>query len=607
MRKKLYLVSIFLLYQIISSNPTCSPYQNNCEICHPLNNICIKCLSDNYFPDENGGCEPKCSLGKNYCNKCSLDSKLCILCEEGYFPDKIGGCSLIPNCELSYKGKCLQCEEDYILIGEKNSFQICKNLNSEDFKHCRNISTINGFCEECEEGFYQNKGDFKCSEIENCYESIYSICISCIEGFYLDKKENKCKKINEEEDKNLLFCKETIDGINCSICIFGFFLAEDGQCTNSLMCLETKKGKCIKCVDNYYLTEDNICTSEEKCQYGDGSTTLCDYCYSGYYLDKKDNKCKIQNGEEFKHCDVYKDGCLECELEYYKGEDLKCTKTKNCHESENEICLECKDEYYLGYDNKCSPVEHCIYSGKNYECDECEDGYYFSVNNKTCYESKDDFQNCKVAIYDGSKCGECKNNYYLNRSDYLCYDNTDINDKYYKCDYTNYNGEKCDKCIEGYFFSSGDEKCTTINNCKYSNSENKCSICDEGYCLDIKRQLCVDNDFLENEEQKIYIACNRTNEEGNKCELCLGGYEINENGYCVDVKRCEEKENGFCKVCKDDDSVVNGFYCANNLFGCLKTFIYGCKQCNDLYDLYSCTECHDGYYLNENKRCIREE
>ncbi len=126
----------------------------------------------------------------------------------------------------------------------------------------------------------------------------------------------------------IFFCKETIDGVHCDNCIFGFYLAEDGQYSNTLICSQNKKGKCVKCSGIFYLTEDNVCTTEEKCQYGDGRTALCDYCYSGYYLDKRDNKCKIQDGDEYKHCDVYKDGCLECELDYYKGEDLNVQKQK---------------------------------------------------------------------------------------------------------------------------------------------------------------------------------------------------------------------------------------------------------------------------------------
>ena len=113
---------------------------------------------------------------------------------------------------------------------------------------------------------------------------------------------------------------------------------------------------------------------------------------------------------------------------------------------------------------------------------------------------------------------------------------------------------------------------------------------------------------MENENQKIYIACNKTNKEGDKCEICLDGYEVDENGYCVDVERCEEKENGICEKCgSDEKSILNGYYyCANEIYGCLKTIIVGCKQCNDFNNLFSCTECHDGYYLNKEKKCNRE-
>ena len=179
---------LFLSSKIIELNSTCINEQNFCEICHPLNNICLKCISDNYFPDETGGCEPKCTLGKNYCYECSEDLKKCLSCEEGYFPDKIGGCSYIPNCHSSYKGKCQECEDDYILIEKENSFQICKSTETEDFKYCKTINIINGHCDECEDGFYLNEGDLKCGQIEYCYEITYDIYSSCIEGYYLNKK-----------------------------------------------------------------------------------------------------------------------------------------------------------------------------------------------------------------------------------------------------------------------------------------------------------------------------------------------------------------------------------------------------------------------------------
>ena len=71
-------ISILILFQIISliiSEPICKQYYNNCEICNPLTNLCVKCESDNYFPNEEGGCTPKCIIGKNYCNLCNSEEK----------------------------------------------------------------------------------------------------------------------------------------------------------------------------------------------------------------------------------------------------------------------------------------------------------------------------------------------------------------------------------------------------------------------------------------------------------------------------------------------------------------------------------------------------
>ena len=323
------------------------------------------------------------------------------------------------------------------------------------------------------------------------------------------------------------------------------------------MCEETEKGICIKCIDKYFLSEDNCCTNEEKCQYGDVNTALCNYCYSGYYLDNKEKRCKKQDKEEVNHCEIYENefGCLECESGLFIGGDLKFSKIENCQESENEKCIECKEGYYLGKDNRCSSVEHCIYSGGLFECEECEDGYYYSMHSKKCIKSEGKLENCKISTFIEGQCSLCKDNYYLNKTDYLCYDNTEKEGKFYKCDFTDYNGEKCDKCIKGYYLSSGDENCITVSNCKYSKNENECNVCDDTYCLDVKNNICVGNDYLENENQKIFIACNRTNEEGNKCELCIDGYEVDKNGYCVDSKRFEEKEDGICIKCRDYNSI----------------------------------------------------
>ena len=42
------------------------------------------------------------------------------ICEEDYFPNENGGCSYSNNYEISEKGKCIKCKNDFILIGEDN-------------------------------------------------------------------------------------------------------------------------------------------------------------------------------------------------------------------------------------------------------------------------------------------------------------------------------------------------------------------------------------------------------------------------------------------------------------------------------------------------------
>ena len=148
-------------------------------------------------------------------HECNENDSLCKSCEKGYFTDKNGGCSYTINCEISYKGNCIKCINDYILIGKFDSeIKICKSLNSEELKNCEKINIESGFCEKCLENYYLGKGDNKCIKIEYCYESKFGICQKCKEGYYLDKKEEKYK----EKTKIFENCMQTIDSKTCDIC-----------------------------------------------------------------------------------------------------------------------------------------------------------------------------------------------------------------------------------------------------------------------------------------------------------------------------------------------------------------------------------------------------
>ena len=595
---------IIFILEIALSIPFCVEGENNCSKCNPITKLCVKCDKDVYSPDENGGCEnaKKCTTGNNYCNECS-EENICKLCEEGFFPDDNGGCSYTNNCEISYKGQCLKCKEDFILIGKENNLykeiKICKSLNLDDFKNCLKINTEIGTCEECEEGFYLNNGDKKCSKIENCNESTYGNCKICNEGFYLDKKKNKC---NGQKDK-FMNCKESIDGKNCDKCIDEYFLNEELKCINTNYCKKANNNTCEECIDGYYLSKsDKICTTDKNCDYGDNELGICLSCKENYAIDFKDGKCKKNTEDnENKFClEIDEEGCIKCKNEYYLGEDKKCSKIKNCGESDDEgNCLACSEKYYFDLDNNCVNVKHCIHSYYE-ECVECEEDYYYDKYKKKCILSEDQFKNCQIGIED--TCLICRDNFYINQTDFLCYSNEEEG-KFYKCQFSDYTGENCQSCVKDYHLGYIDKKCNNIEGCDKIENEDKCLICSNSYSLDVKSGKCKNNRYIYDEEDKIYFRCNKTNKEGTACEICNEGYTLNDEGLCYDDIHCVEEEDGVCKKCKAKEG-EEGFYCLNSEFGCVKTLFDNCLKCDNILDFDKCKKCLDKYELNEYGICI---
>ena len=574
----------------------CNNYQNYCNICNPLTNLCIKCKSDVFIPDENGGgCigAKKCHLGKNYCYECDNFGELCTKCEIGYYPDKNGGCSYTDNCKISDKGECIECDTDFILLGKDFQFKICKSLNTEDFKNCKEINKEKGYCWECEDGYFSNGGDGKCTKIENCYESMYGNCLSCNYNYYLNKKENKCYL----KSGNFLYCKQSLDGKNCDICDDNSYFDENGNCTDIKFCSESINGTCQKCISNYYLTTSKkSCSIDKNCNYAEKETGICTWCNSDYYLDVIDYRCKSnRENNDYKYClEVVDNKCVQCIQGYKLSKDSKCTSTYRCIEAENGECILCEENYYLGLDHKCSNIKHCIYTDNYDQCTECEDGYYYLTLNRTCLEAKDNLENCKIS--GGIFCRKCKNKFYLNTNDSTCIDNTKEG-PFYKCSKSDRNNEFCEECIDGYYLGTEDKKCTLIKNCKKSENENICIECDDYCCLDLKKGMCIENDYIRDEKDKFYFACIKTNEDGTACAKCMDGYEIGEDGYCIDVSRCIEKENGECIKCTEELNDNGYAYCANKIFGCVETVDDECIRCDNLLQLYSCTECKEGYEL----------
>ena len=600
-----FLFILLILINIKFSQPLCQEGQNFCTKCNPVTKLCEKCENSVLIPDNIGGCKgaKKCEEEINYCSKCDLDNKICKECKNNFYLDENGGCSYINNCEISYQGNCLKCKDDFILVGKY--LKICKYLNSEEFFNCENIDIETGLCDKCKEGYYLNSGDKKCITTNNCHESLNGVCTKCRLSYYLDKSKEECKIKND----TMINCQQTIDGVNCDICDENSYFDDEGKCIGVKYCsIEAPFVKCKKCNEGYYLAEyGNCCSKEPNCNYGDKDLGICTQCKGFYYIDFKDGKCKPNNEDNaYKYCTRADGECNQCTQGTYLGEDKRCSFSKYCAESYLGICTHCiNSEYHLGKDNLCTNIENCIYSTYYNTCEECDEGFYYNTTSNTCNNEYDEFKNCQKTNSNGTYCDKCKKDFYLNSSDHLCYSNTEQND-FYKCAYTE--GEVCDWCVEDYYLGYIDKKCSLIEGCEKSENENKCLICDSDmYCLDLKKDTCINNEYINKEEDIIYYRCNMTNEEGDKCGSCLDDYRLNNKGLCEYDSFCEEFDGDKnCKKCIPDDDKEYFYYCLNSQIGCTITNVRGCEICNNFTNFDSCDKCKEGFIL-ENHICIENQ
>ena len=592
---------LFLITIKISFSSNCIENINGCLKCNKETYLCDKCMNEALMPDNEGGCiaNKKCVPGENYCIECNELIKECQTCEEGYFPDGNGGCAYTDNCEISYKGECYKCKKNYFIIGNRNDsivdFKLCKSYFSSDLKNCEEINKEKGTCNSCKEGFFLDDKDFKCIKTMNCSTSIYGMCIHCSYGFYLNKKEEKCVL----SENKLLYCKESLDGEYCEICNDYYYLSGDKRCMRANYCSKTDEFDCIECNKGYFLAENKACSTTDNCHNSDYETGYCNDCKEGFYLDLKDRKCKPnQDDDDFKFCKEVNDYCVSCEQGYYIGEDNRCSTSKNCAESDDGICFYCSLYFYLSKDKRCTRFENCLYSNELYECIECEDGFYYDMRYRSCFDTIDsNFTNCKISDSLGDKCGYCKDDYYLNFTDKLCYSNSEYG-MLYKCAFASETDDTCIECINNYYLGIEDNKCVNTDGCLYSDETHKCLSCDEGFCLNMKTSFCEYNYEIEEESEKIFYKCIKTNEDATACEICEKPFEVGENGLCVNNYDCEEKEGDKCLKCKEENN-DGSHLCLNEEYGCVETFFGGCYKCNNILDLDSCNECLDGYELNE--------
>jgi hypothetical protein len=183
----------------------------------------------------------------------------------------------------------------------------------------------------------------------------------------------------------------------------------------------------------------------------------------------------------------------------------------------------------------------------NYNFIECDHNLYYDRADQKCKAAEGNVKDCKYA-YTSSYCERCKDNFYLNRKDKLCQSNQEKN-KFYKCAYSSSDGEYCYECISGYHRGSMNYKCSKVEFCSITETEERCLVCDDSYCLDSKNESCIDNYNINDLDKIFYFRCNKTNKDSTACEVCLEGSEL-KDGLCIDYEHCSEKnDDGTCKKC----------------------------------------------------------
>lgn len=304
---------------------SCSSVFPNCDICNITINSCLKC-QENFFFDEENQCtsclspenykeNPKDGSGK--CKSCSTmencqyceDSKKCQKCYVNNYLDSTRHC-----------GKCNQ--DEMFILGKNNGYGLCLPCSSS-LSNCINCFGNSTSCGFCQSGYYIHKDNGACILCDAEYFPKY----------YKDGDSDgsgNCERCSTIA-KNCEICEG--DPTSCKKCENGYYIEEDGQCSD---CSQENKikaggnegyGTCKFCSTCILCSAINNCKS---CINVSETKILCEECMKGHYL--------TENGS-----------CEKCSKECF-----------NCRNKEN-ICMECNPGYFSDDNNK----SHCVKCDKN--------------------------------------------------------------------------------------------------------------------------------------------------------------------------------------------------------------------------------------------------
>ena len=216
------------------------------------------------------------------------------------------------------------------------------------------------------------------------------------------------------------------------------------------------------------------------------------HCRYGYKY------CNNMNNPKIPNC-IYGDDeiCIACKDNYSLSNDrTKCINIPNCalfdeDNEEEEKCITCKKYYNFNEEKKCV-VDYCgSYGNDDGKCIACYDGFYVNDNGKCerisipyCLQltpnDKDKCLYCALGTI--LKDGECKERNYLEGC-------------------INYNEDgTCKECVSVFYSLNDKKECTFQNICGYYPISDYCSLCENGYYVDIYTHQCIAYDGSKDNE-----------------------------------------------------------------------------------------------------------
>lgn len=370
--------------------------------------------------------------------------------------------------------------------GLSNSIPHCQKYDKNDNKKCLSCESgyhiANNTCE-------QNDCMFGPTKIANCVacssEDPFE-CVECNEKYHKNA-EGKCEEgdctYGKTKIEHCLLC-DFVDQAKCGGCETGYKRINDGSSCVELECRKDNPF-CIGCSD---------------------IPSVCNWCKSGYHLDKN-NKCVpgdcTQTTPNCDGCSSDGNECTICNAGFHKENDAcvpgdclngekKVNNCSSCRPKEREKCYDCKRGFKL-IDNTCAEIkceiEHCKYCSDDNQCSECESGFHLSKNGTECLvgdckNGETTVDNCSECVEGKSEnCKQCNSGFHLIQSLHLC-EEGDCLKGFTKI-------EHCIKCAPDYFYDYDEKAYIDI-----PPSTPRCAICEEGYKPDRYSFNCVSFSFF---------------------------------------------------------------------------------------------------------------